>query len=86
MLLVLSNLYAEPKIADTSITFNKVRDLLKLSEIVALAMNMHNCKAITVEIMYTLGNLISEAELSTVYTALVARDSLQPEDSACIVN
>ena len=63
-----------------------MRDLLKLSEVVAHAMNVHNCKEITVEIMYTLGNLISESEASTVYSVLVASDSLQPGDSACIVN
>ena len=85
ILLILSNLYAEKKLASSFLTINTIEVLLKFAEDVAMQMNASNCKNLTIEVMFVLGNLISESDLEAVYKTFEANDTRTCKQKADLV-
>ena len=50
-----------------------------------MQMNASNCKSLTIEIMFVLGNLISESDLDAVYNTFVANDTRSSKQKAELV-
>ena len=70
----LSNIFAEPQLATLEMSHENVAILCNLSQAVSLHMQGENYQKCTSEVLYALGNLITECDIEKLYKCLIAND------------